>query len=174
MNTNKPLLGAGLLAAALLLFWVFDAAAYQRVSALKSAIAERRQVLADRRSILADVSRLHQQYQQHAGEIAKFSAIIPTKKDIAEMVSSLDAIATQSGLQISEISTGESLQAKESYLPLLLTIKAKGNYNGLVNFLDGVERNIRLVNVDTLEVARDENQPSVLNMTIKGNAYFLK
>jgi Tfp pilus assembly protein PilO len=174
MNTNKAFMGAGLIAIAAFLFWMLDLGTYNHMSSLKAAIAERQKIFDERKAIVDNVAKLNKEYVERGGEIKQFSSVIPTKKEIAELVSAFEAISTRSGLNLTEITTSESNEVKAEYASLFIVMKARGGYAALTNFLDGVEKNIRLVDVDSIELAPTDNQVGVLDMTIKAFVYSTK
>lgn len=175
MTANKHYIGAGLIALALALAWVLDYSAYGGISSLRAAIAEREQVASDRQTTLDNVRRLERDYESRKDQVARFAAVIPDEKSAAELVSALEAIAARSGIQLTEIATSAiTATTKDPYNALALSIKARGPYASLYGFLDGTEKNIRLIDLDSVEAASDEAQAGVLNVIIRGKVYFLK
>lgn len=171
---RKKLVGAVCLGVAGFLFWMLDVGAYNNLSALRNGITERKQAIEDRQAAIKNRNDLQQNYDRQRSEIQKFTAMIPATKSVPELLSAIDDIARKSGLEVGEIGLNEKAGGKETLAPLTVTLKANGNYDALTNFLDGLERNLRLVDVDAVEVSSDPTSPGVLGITIKANAYFLK
>ena len=175
MNGNKHYIGASLIALGLLLVWVLDIPAYASIDTLRQAIKDRQAVVQERQNTLANLQKLAAEYDSRKDDIQRFSAVIPSNKSLAELVSALQSIAEQSGIELSEVNPSEAApDAGDSSAKLNVQVKAKGSYNGLYGFLDGIEKNIRLINIDSIEAASDQTQAGVLNMTIRGTAYFVK
>ncbi|MDP2647898.1 MAG: type 4a pilus biogenesis protein PilO [Candidatus Yanofskybacteria bacterium] len=171
----KNILGAVLLAGAMFLFWVLDFGTYQKISTLRGAITLRENSIQEYQTILANIDEMKREYDQRSSDIRKFSAIIPVNKGTAELVSALERIANQTGIQIAEISLGSPTQSIQlPYEILNVSITAQGGYGALVAFLDGIEKNIRLLDVDVTDAIARQDSSTVLDLKIQANAYFIK
>jgi|SRR3989344_1682114 len=175
---NKNYLGAGLIAIAVILFWVLVLPAYIRISDLDAAIRERNDLLTSRSAIVANIKKLNTEYQKRIPEITKLSAIVPAKKSIAEVLSAINDVSTKNGLQLFSSSiTGQNASEAIAipYNILSLEISLIGNYPALTNFLRALERNLRLMDIISIDAASiSVENASILNFNVKGNAYYLK
>ena len=175
---NKNYLGAGLIAIAVILFWVLVLRAYIRISDLDAAIRERNDLLTSRSAIVANIKKLNTEYQKRIPEITKLSAIVPAKKSIAEVLSAINDVSTKNGLQLFSSSiTGQNASEAIAipYNILSLEISLIGNYPALTNFLRALERNLRLMDIISIDAASiSVENASILNFNVKGNAYYLK
>lgn len=175
MSGNKHYIGAGLIAVGLLLLWVLDVPAYGSINTLRQAIKDRKIVVQERRDTLANVQKLTAEYDTRKEDIQRFSAVIPATKSTAELVSALEVIADRAGIQLLEMSPNEAApDPGDTSSKLSIQLKVRGSYNGLFGFLDGIEKNIRLINIDSIEAAGDQTQAGILNLTVRGTAYFVK
>lgn len=177
MISNKNYIGAGLIALTLILFWALALPFYNGISDLDVAIREREDLLESSSAIMANIQELNQEYQKRIPDITKLSAIVPSKKSVAEVLSAIDDISIKNGIQLFSSSiTG--LSAAESnaspYNLLSLEIGLNGSYPGLTNFLKSFERNLRLVDITSVDATAGLGSTSVLNFVVKGNAYYLK
>lgn len=176
MNKNNT--GAGLIAIAIILFWTLALPLYNRISDLDVAIKEREDILKSRNAIIANIKDLNKEYQKRISEIAKLSAIVPSKKSVAEVLSAIDDISLKNGLELfsSAIIGQKTSDSNDSLYNLLsLEMALNGSYPGLTNFLKSLERNLRLMDITSIDatVVGLENT-AILNFVIKGNAYYLK
>ena len=174
---NKNYIGAGLTAITIILFWAMAFPIYNRISDLDVAIKEREELLNSRNTIIANIKRLDAEYQKRIPEITKLSAIVPSKKSVAEVLSAVNDVSAKNGVELfsSSIIGKKTSDADTSPFNLLaLEIGLNGTYPGLTNFLKGLERNLRLVDITSIDAAVGTGTVSVLNFTIKGNAYYLK
>ena len=176
MSTEtKRYVGAGLIAVGLFLFWSLDMNGWKRVGALRAAVAERSQLRDDRQAALAKVGTLYDDYQQKvSGDIErKFGAVIPVKKDIPELISSVQTIAGNAGMNISELQINEQKQETAQTLKTLgITLRMEGDYAGFRSFLSNLENNVRLLTVDTLSIGTQQNGQMTFELHAFG--YFLK
>ena len=108
-------------------------------------------------------------------DVQKFSSIVPAKKSTAELVSELEAIAAQTGMQLSDVSMQEQSATADKgggYRVLALNIGLTGNYASLISFLNAVEQNIRLMDVASIDAAMG-GAGSLMRFTIRATVYFL-
>lgn len=177
MIDGKKIFGAFAVAIALFFFWPAVVGTWQQVSALRAAVAERRDLLTRRQEILATVSAAYQEYSAKLGaqDGQKFAALVPVRKDQAEIISAMQDIATSTGITLNEVRVGEE-SAKQSaqFKTLSLNLDLGGSYQSLRMFLTDLEQYVRLLNVDSIEVSEDARAAGRLKFAIKANAYFLK
>ncbi len=177
MSPNKNYIGAGLIAMAIILFWILALPFYNRVSDLDAAIREREDLLNSKNAILTNIKELNKEYQKRIPEIAKLSAIVPSKKSVAEVLSAINDISAKNGIELfsSAIISQKTSDANNSpYNLLSIEMGLNGTYPGLTNFLQALERNLRLVDIASVDAAAGLGSTSILNFVIKGNAYYLK
>lgn len=167
-----------MVAIALFFFWPAVVGKWQQVSALRQTVAERQDLLQKRQAILANVSSAYKEYQSKLSQAdgAKFAALVPLRKDQAELVSALQDIANTSGVTVNEVRVTEDVAAGTSsqFKTLTLNLDLGGSYQSLRTFLTNLESYVRLLNVDTISVSQDARSPGKLQFTIKAAAYFLK
>lgn len=173
--TNKNYLGVGLIGLAIVAFWIFELPLWNRISLLKGAVAEREAILLSRKEILQKVQNLNKQYQERSSDVSKISSLVPSTKNIAELVSTIESISNQTGLQLIEITTGESASQQQDLQTTFLELGLTGSYASLIVFLDLLEKNIRLVDVFEMSIspASALEGQTILNFRVKANAYYL-
>lgn len=172
----KNIFGAFTLAVALFFVWPAVFGSWAEVSALRSALDER-QTLADQRAaILSKVDQEYAQYQALAsGSNGRaFAELVPVKKDSAELVSAIQDIANNSGVQVTQIQISEANAKKGGqYQTLTMTITLSGPYPGLRTFLAGLENYVRILNIGNIQISVDQTTGQ-FNYSVKADAYFLK
>lgn len=175
MNQNKNYLGAGLLALAAIVLWGWVLPEYDKASELNLALEERQILYESRSTTIKNIQDLNKQYQERSADITRISSILPSKKNLAEAVSAVDRLAIQSGLQLvsAHIVGKEGDVNNYNYLPI--EISMVGGYPGLVSFLQSAEKNLRIIDITSVDAATSStDRPGSLNITVKGNAYYLK
>lgn len=178
MSPSKNYIGTGLIAMAIILFWALVLPLYNGVSDLDTAIREREDLLNSRNTIIININNLNKEYQKRVSEIGKLSAIIPSKKSIAEVLSALDDVSVKNGMELfSSAITSQKTSDTDlnPYNTLSLDMAFNGNYLGLTNFLKAFERNLRLIDITSIDAgAAGTGDTPILNFIVKGNAYYLK
>jgi Tfp pilus assembly protein PilO len=174
METNKQFIGYSLIAIALFLFWVLDVAEYQKVSVFRDAVQERQQLLTEKQNLINKVMDMTADAKNTIGDVRRFSAVVPSEKDLDELIFAIDRIANASGMRIEEVSIQESQdKTKEEFNKMSFEAKASGTYGSILVFVENVEKNIRLLDVKTISVSVNVLNPSTLEIEISADAYFL-
>ncbi len=171
---RKNLMGAGLLAATLFLFWALVVPSYQDMNALRAAINERGVLIADRAGLIARVAKFKEEYTSRVSDIRKFSAVVPATTSAAELISSLEQMAQAAGIQMNEVSVTQDKGTKGQYGTVAITVRGGGSYSSFVNFLRNFERNVRLIDIQTLELSQNATILNLITFTVKATAYSLK
>ena len=169
-------MGIGLAGLAIIAFWIFGMPAWDRSSLLKDAIAEREDILSAREEVLKKIEDLNEQYRNRANDVARISSIVPGTKGVAELVSTIEAITQQTGIQLTEITMGGDNKKQQEELQIIsIELGLTGSYLSLTLFLDLIEKNLRMIDVFEINISRtaaSETQ-TALNFRVKANAYYL-
>ena len=97
----------------------------------------------------SNLPRLKKDIQQLETELRKAVAQLPNKKEIADLLRTISAKASQSGLDILLFRPrAEAFQ--EFYAEVPVDITVKGSFHNTVGFFDEVGRLNRLVNIDNI------------------------
>lgn len=174
---SKRIFGAFVVAIALFFLWPGVIGEWQKVSALRTAVAERQNLLTQRTDLIAKIKTAYAEYQSKVSSTdgAKFSALVPVRKSQAELVSALQDMATQAGITLSELHvTDAQTAAVTQYKSLSLVLTLSGTYASLRQFLASVESYVRILNVDTIQTTVDTRNPGQLTFVIHASTYFLK
>ena len=119
---------------------------------------------------------LNNQYRERSSDVKRISSIVPNAKGAAELVSMVEAVSRQTGLQLIELTMGGSdIQDNKEMRTVFLELGLIGNYPSLTTFLGLLESNLRLIDVFEITVSRMESSGAqiVLNFRVKLNAYYL-
>ncbi|HZZ99209.1 MAG TPA: type 4a pilus biogenesis protein PilO [Candidatus Paceibacterota bacterium] len=175
MNPTKTYIGALLIAAAAVAFWMLALPAYDQVVSLRDALSQREEILQNRTAIVSNIKSLDKQYTEHSAEIQRFSNIVPASKDTAELVSTIQAMASQNGLTLTGVAMGSQngSKNKDPYQTQSMDISVTGKYLSFRSFLSNLESNLRIMDVTNLDISQTTGDSSDLNFRIKANAYYL-
>lgn len=175
MTTSRAYIGASLISIAGLLFWVLVMPAYDTIGNQRDALAERILILEKRAQIMANIDQLTKEYSSRAADIERFSSIVPARKSIPEIISAIQALATNNGLQLSTIALGNNTSAdKNPYQSQLIDLNLSGSYPAFKSFLLALERNIRLIDIYSIDASPASDNSPIISFRLKGNAYYLK
>lgn len=175
MTLSRTYLGAILVAVAGILFWVLLMPTYDNVMAQREAISQRADILKNRSDIIANINTLTQEYAKRSTDIARFSSIVPAQKSAPEIISSIQALATQNGLQLTTlVLSGGANQDTNPYQEQSIDLGLTGGYPAFKSFLIALERNIRLIDIISMDASPIADNSPINSFRIKGNAYYLK
>lgn len=175
-NNRKNVIGSVIIALALLTFWVLVMPERKKIGEFNDAIQLRQTDLDDRVAIDKKIRDINKRAEDRAIEIKNLGLIVPSKKDVAELISAMDRIATISGMQLAQINIQPQPDTpNDPFNGLTVTADVSGEFGSIKNFLENLEQNIRLLDVDSVQLApTSETLTSVLNVSIQARAYFLK
>ena len=173
---NKNYIGVGLVGLATIAFWVFGIPTWDRISLLSDAVIAREDMLLSRMEILKKIEDLHNQYQQRSSDVSKISSVVPNAKGTAELISTIETVTQQAGLQLVEITMGELSNQGQELQTVFVELGLTGNYLSLTTFLDLIEKNLRLMDVFELSISQSSipGNQIVLNFRLKANMYYIK
>lgn len=176
MSPIRTYIGAALIAIAGILFWVLVMPAYDYMGALRSALDDRNQILDNRTTIINNIASLMKQYSDNASAITQFSYVVPATKSPAELVSTIQALASQNGLTLNSIALTQTQlsQDQNPYAAQPVEIALTGSYLALRAFLAALEHNTRLIDISSIDANPTAGNSASIGFRIHGNAYFLK
>lgn len=172
---NRSTLASIIAALAFLMFFVLVMPQYDAIKLFRETVAAREALFAERSATISRIQELERQAEARQADIDRLSAFMPRGKQIDEVVSSLEKIAANSGLQLTVITTSEAGSAADEQKRVFISTDLTGTYPNLVNFLKSLERSLRLYDVSEVIVspATVTGPGNNLNFALKMYAYYL-
>lgn len=179
MRAIKSLVGAILISIAVFVFWVVILPGYEKRSYFLSVIESRSVDFESKNGLIRKITELENEYQSKYAELKRLSLVIPAKKGIEEMLTILDNIFSQSGVVLQKM----GLFAQEGgglnlpYSIVSIDLDVFGTYDSVSNFLDTIEKSIRLIDATEISLGIDDmavSEEGLLTMSFKGQAYFIR
>jgi type IV pilus assembly protein PilO len=146
-------------------FWYFYASPAQAELATKRAEVE--QLQSSISAGLATAKRLPEFRREVTGleaQLDRMRTVLPEEQDVADLLRRVQAMATQSNLQIKGF-TPAAVTRRELHAEWPIGLKLEGNYHDLGAFLERVSKFPRIINVGALHIASRENQTSLTTVT---------
>ncbi len=150
---SRGLFGSILIAAALAALFILVIPAYDEIRAVQQAINEREAVLGDLEDALSSVKKLKSEMASNSTNVGKAGGIVTGPKNNDEIIVALEAMANESGIQLSSIEMGKGKSEKQ-YETITVKLSGVGIYSGIQLFLDKIEKNTRLFDVVKLSLAK--------------------
>ena len=179
IQSIKNLIAATLIAISGFIFWTLILPTYQFARQIKLVIQERSDILNARLEILNKIENIIADTQNKYTELQRLALVIPEKKGIPELISSIEAVFAKSGNILLALSTSENpSEDKGTVNRVFVEIGAQGTYSNLVNMLEYIEGNIRIFDVTSFSALAETStleQPNpLLNFKISGDIYWVK
>lgn len=155
MLNNKNIIAAIIVALAVFVFFVLILPEYSNIQDARTALQERQARLAERTALVAKVASLNETYTANQSNINKLESLLPTNKHHDEIISSIFSIAGQSGVVLSEAVVGDASTSNQANNPTKqtnITVQGSGQYERIYNFLQLLEQNLRLYDVQSFNI----------------------
>lgn len=170
--SSQNLLGSILLAVAAFAFFGFILPVYDEVRATQTAIDDRTASITELQQALQSVESLKSEMQGRIEEVEKLGGVISEGKRADEVLSSINAIANESGMQVVQFSMGD-VGLSSGISTGSIDMNLRGAYGSFMTFLENMENNLRLFDVQGISIATPD-QTNVLNINLKINVYYLQ
>lgn len=162
---------------------------------VKNKISQEEETLKNREEELSQIKDLLRNYQKTKEEIKDLELFLPRKKDLPGIFVSLERIAEASELKINSISVSEeakkenvgvsektkkenekkidSKEPKSKLKEVKIALSVQGeSYEILKKFLDNIEKNIRLLDINSINFGSLKGK--ITNYTISLKTYYLE
>ena len=149
-----------------------------------STIAKLKKELSDTKFVdeqlskkIANLSSLQEKYNIVEKDIPIVLAAIPKNPQVPLLMGQIQAVSRQTGVEIINLQSFEvdvpgSHNDQKKYSSFSFSTSVRGNYENLTNFISTLSSMERVISLDTLSINRKGNQPGILELSIKGTAYF--
>ena len=161
-------------------FFAFILPGYDSINKARELLSARQQRLDERTELIQKVATLKSQYDQNISSINKLDSLIPTNKHQDEIISSIQTIAVQSGLNLVEMNIADTPNLQNlnaTYKSGIISMVITGQYDQFFNFLQLLEQSLRLFdvqNINASEATGGTPGAKPLNFEVKVNFNSLK
>lgn len=174
----KNLTAAILIAISSFLAWTEIIPAYGFTGLLKSTIVERQELLDLKSEVNTRIEQLNKERGVRYAELQRFSLVAPETVSLPELVSTLESVFSKSGHLLSDFTIGKSSETNlknGGFGVINVEANSKGTYQGFIQVLDYLEKNIRLFDVKEISIGEDlSGVANQLSLKIRGNVYWIK
>lgn len=109
--------------------------------------------LSDRLKLTANLGQLIGQYNNRLNDVASFSKSIPDGQNIPELLVNLETLASENGLIFSGVNFKPKDLKAVGIKTLIMEMKLKGSYPALKNYLEAMEKSLRIFDVISISFA---------------------
>jgi Tfp pilus assembly protein PilO len=168
----RIIVSISLLFASFIIMVFFVWPAYKEFSELRAQVADRRDRLEFGQSVLAQLRRVQGEVSAHKEDFEKLGRAIPEDSSLPVLYGHIQAVAASSGLVLNSIDGHRaSGGSEENATVLIFQVNLVGSYEGLKSFLNASIISGRILNIQTLAVSRDSQNPGELGISVELAAY---
>ena len=149
---NQKLISSIITVSSILIFFLLVLPTFDQTRMLRSSIGERIDIINEIQEISNRINGLNREIESRRQEIDKLDQLLPKDKKVPELLSNMESIVSASGMTLSEINLSD-VAGVGSARKINATLKLSGSFTSFANFLDLLEKNLRLIDVSTLDVA---------------------
>ncbi len=154
-------LSIALIVMALFLYVQYVKPAYDEVQGLRATKASQAQYYTDQSQAVASINDLLARQQNKKTLRDDISLRLPLKESVADIISQLQAISQETGILIQSVgleylpvTKNQSASFVKGLGTLRLNVRLFGAYEPFKQFLDGLETNIRIMDVASLKASQ--------------------
>lgn len=129
-----------------LIFWIL-LPLYNDIAAAALVKKQNEDNLKDRVELSANLERLVNQYNERLTDIELFNKAIPEGQNIPELLVGLEDLASGSGLTFASVNFKTKDLKAPGFKTLIMEIKVKGSYPNFKNYLQNLEKSLRIFDV---------------------------
>ncbi|MDO8585008.1 MAG: hypothetical protein Q7R85_02715 [bacterium] len=166
--------------AALIVYAAFLQPLYASVNTMRGELAAKSKLYDDQQRIIAKVNDLVAQYQGKVKIQDTISTTLPFEPNASFVVAQLSAIAAGNSVAVQELNTQllpvdkplANMGGLKGLGRMRVSVKLLGSYAGLKGFLQGVETNLRLMDLVEAKVESMPKSPDTLSFALLIDAYY--
>lgn len=153
-------------AAAIFVLNRFTLVAFSQYQNNKIAIQEKKEALAEIANFKKLAEELDNKYNTLGGDFYKITTAVPTNPNFSELLAILDSIARLTNVTVKDMSFRDVANKKESsdlYSVAEVNINVAGSYEDLTKFFAETEKELRLMDVVSLNMKKSKGIATVKN-----------
>ncbi|MBI5401515.1 type 4a pilus biogenesis protein PilO [Candidatus Wolfebacteria bacterium] len=163
---------------AVLAYQNFVSPAYDEVKQIQGELAEKKKITGEYQGIFDQIQQLYSNYQNYGDLQKNVSLALPSDPAVAESVFQITKLASVNNLSVQSLDVKKLalIPSKSTVIKSLGTlrfsIRLTGGYESLKSYLQGLESNIRLMNVNSLKIEKVGAASNLFNYNLEADAYY--
>ena len=168
-----------------------DLPKFQNILDLRREVETEKERFSEKQLLLAKIEKLEKKYQEAEESLEKVNYILPSSQDIPNLIVQLEALVLEGGVALESIQFSEAKEVVQSraerahttiketssvdYRIISIDLSLRGSYSAFKNFLKLVEENIRLMDINSINLSSESSEETeipIFNLSIKINTYY--
>jgi len=138
----------------------------QNVLNINKDINVQQNLFDEKSEFIQTVKKLAEKYTGNEGVFKQLDFILPDNQDEPNLIVQLETIANNSGIVLSNIAIVEEKKEEgktSDYGTANINLKLSGSYESFKSFLETVENNLRLIDIDSIDFNAQIKEGMVAN-----------
>ena len=147
---------------------------YQDYSNLKFDIAGKKAELQNKNEYFSQLSDLSLKLKEYGTELSKIDSALPLSPEVKDLLNFLGKTSSQNGLILEKVNLEKisPLEKNSKILKTSLTFSVTGYYPAFKNFLSGLEKSGRLIEVESVSFSSSKKEEAFpFDVKIKTYSY---
>jgi len=177
---------------------------YKEIRNLSQEINTKQEILNEKQKLVFDIEKLVSQYEDIKGRVNKVFYALPTEAEIPNILVQLEALASENGIIFESVNFGEIQENKQNKITfketalspeeqndlenletvnniksIFVDVKLTGSYENFKKYLKGLENNIRIVDVVSVNFSsaskskeKEEKISDIFSYLVKFKVYY--
>ena len=178
---SRPILSTSLIIIAVIAFFSFIDPTYKEIKVLNAESAQFNEALVRSKELQAVRDKLLSRYNTFSTEdLDRIEKLLPDNVDNVRLILDLDGIASKYGLLVRDVSISkdeeseEIVKTGELFGGIQLSFKVTGPYEEFKDFSKDLEKSLRIVDVERLNLSPTSADKNLLNFEVTIKTYWLK
>ena len=180
-RASSLLISGALMLSALVFFVSLTLPVYQDILELRSEFASQSVLLEKAKNDINTVQQLKVQYENDAGIIESLFTSLPKKESVSSIMAQINAISGTSGAILESVDIGYipikppilKLASARGIGVLRINLSLIGNYSTIKRFIQLLETNIRLMDIQSLNFSQSgSSDQNIYNFSILVDTYY--
>jgi len=136
-----------------------DVPTFQNISEFKTQIGTQQKTLDEEKMFISRVQTLIEEYDLNQEIFKKLDYILPVDSDVPNLIVQLESLTKDNGIILNDIQISSVVMGDKTvnYGTIAISLKLSGDYRAFKNFLQATENNIRLADIDSINLASKED-----------------
>ena len=159
---SKTIINIVVAAGLALIVWLVVIPVWTGVSELRKEVSLKKKSIELERQVIEKLNAINQVLDSQKSNVERLEQAIPSFEFKPEMISIMENLASQNGLNLSKVDVESALDdtsartpssrpvvssGKEMTKTLVVEVNSSGNYNSFKSWLEAVEKSLRLIDV---------------------------
>lgn len=152
---------------------------FEDVSSRRTVREEKKEIIIELENLKKKTAQWRVDFSKAEESIVKMNLALPDEEDFPNLIVALENLAGSSGVILGSIDFGSAIRGRSSAvksdevnaLTSDLTMQVRGTYEAFKLFLDKIESNVRVIDIQSINFSSDSAKAGIFDFTILAKVY---